>query len=832
MDLRITIPAAVAWIAAVLLLGQPDLLVPAAVLGWTLCALVMLAVLAAPVRCPRARAGPRRVSAAVLSTMVQVAVCAATVALVLTVAAVRADDRSPAVLVDVADSGRPVVLTIALSETLGTGPFAAAATQVATGGGGTGDGTDGDRTTVVPLAGVPVLVFDGAPTERTGIGAVIEVTGQLVETDPGDDAAFLVFASGPGTVRAPPPWYLSWAHELREAFSGVAADLPGDGGALLPGLAIGDTSAVSDNLDAAMKTSSLSHLTAVSGANCAIIVGLVLLAAAAAKLGRAWRVVLALLVLVGFVVLVTPEPSVLRAAVMAALVLVAFARGRPSGGLPMLGTAVLLLLVLDPWMARSYGFALSVLATGGLLVLAGPLARLLARWLPLWLATVIAVPLAAQLACQPVLLLLDPSLPVYGIVANLLAAPAAPIATVVGLAASTHAAVAPPVALLLAQAAWLPAAWIGAVARFFSELPLGRVPWIGGLLGAALLAILTVLLLLVALGSLPRRWRRRVLIVCAVTLLGLFAATGGAHIVGLLARPVDWQIAACDIGQGDAMVVRSGGQIALIDTGPDPAPLAECLNTLGIDRVNLLVLTHFDLDHVGGVEAVLGRVDRVLAGPPGESADDDLLHSLAAAGADVGGATRGDRGLFGELVYTVLWPPARLGDFEPGNDASVALQFSPAGRCVGGCLSSAFLGDLGEAAQGRLLATNRTLAPVDVVKVSHHGSADQSAPLYDRLGATLGLIGVGADNDYGHPAPSLLAMLDSDDTAVARTDQDGLVLVAPGEHAEELRMWRENPAANTAKNPGGYEPHSAWYAVIALATFTAERSNIPGDNDR
>jgi competence protein ComEC len=777
MDLRIAIPAGTAWLAAVILLGQPQLLTVGAVLAWLLCALLVLTHVGLGRIRRRAGAGRSTLSAA----LVWVAVCAAAVALVLSVAALRSENRAPAVLRDAAESGEPVIVTAQLTQTLGNGPYAASATQV----------TLGERAAPIAVAGVPLLVFDGAPAQGAGIGITLEVTGQLVATDPGDDAAFLLFASGPASVVSPPPWYLGWAHGLRGAFASVASDLPGDGGALLPGLAIGDTSGVSDELDTAMKTASLSHLTAVSGANCAIIVGLVLLAGGPAGLGRSGRVALAMVVLAGFVVLVTPEPSVVRAAVMATLVLVAFARGRPSGGLPMLGTAVLLLLTMDPWMARSYGFVLSVLATGGLLTLAGPLARLLARWLPVWLAAVIAVPLAAQLACQPVLLLLDPSLPLFGIVANLLAAPAAPLATVVGLAACLLATVAPPIALLLAQLAWLPAAWIGAVARFFAELPLARLPWIGGMAGALLLAALTVLLLVATLGELSRAWRRRILVACALGVLGILAATAGAQIAGLLTRPGNWQFAACDIGQGDAMVVRSGDEIALIDTGPDPAAVSACLDSLGIDRIDLLVLTHFDLDHVGGVESVVGRVDRVLAGPPGDTADAHLLQSLAAAGAVVESPTRGDRGLFGELAFTVLWPPARLGDFEPGNDASVAVRFSPVGQCVGGCLSSVFLGDLGETAQDRLLATNRSLGEVDVVKVSHHGSADQSAQLYERLDATLGLIGVGADNDYGHPTPKLLDLLAGMGTAVTRSDQDGLVLVAPFGTEGELRVWRE-----------------------------------------
>ena len=126
----------------------------------------------------------------------------------------------------------------------------------------------------------------------------------------------------------------------------------------------------------------------------------------------------------------------------------------------MLALATIVLLAFDPWLARSYGFVLSVLATAGLLLLAGPLARVLERWLPRWLAIVIAVPFAAQLACQPVIILLSATLPTYGVVANVLAAPAAPIATVVGLAACVLLVLIPPLGALLCQLAWLPSAWI------------------------------------------------------------------------------------------------------------------------------------------------------------------------------------------------------------------------------------------------------------------------------------------------------------------------------------------------------------------------------------
>jgi competence protein ComEC len=193
---------------------------------------------------------------------------------------------------------------------------------------------------------------------------------------------------------------------------------------------------------------------------------------------------------------------------------------------------------------------------------------------------------------------------------------------------------------------------------------------------------------------------------------------------------------------------------------------------------------------VGGLEAVLGRIDRALVGPSGGADNDRLVADLAAAGALVQQVSRGPTGILGELRWHVLWPPSRLGDLQPGNAASVTIQFEPVGACQGGCLSSLFLGDLGEDSQARLLAAN-PLGTVDVVKVAHHGSADQSERLYARLGAVVGLIGVGADNGYGHPTDRLLELLARVGTQAERTDEHGLILLAPGVDGGTVTVWTQ-----------------------------------------
>ncbi len=210
-----------------------------------------------------------------------------------------------------------------------------------------------------------------------------------------------------------------------------------------------------------MRDTGLTHLTAVSGSNITIVCGAGLLVAAWCGLRRRSRVVAAAAVLVAFVVVAGPEPSVLRAGVMGAVGLLGLVGSRRGTGMPALCLAVVVLAVVDPWLARAFGFALSVLATSGLLLLARPLAQAMSRAVPTWLALAVAVPLAAQTVCGPVTILLSPQVPLTAVPANLLVAPAVAPATVLGVVATVLAPVWPSGA---ASVAWL-ARLGGAVGR-------------------------------------------------------------------------------------------------------------------------------------------------------------------------------------------------------------------------------------------------------------------------------------------------------------------------------------------------------------------------------
>jgi competence protein ComEC len=643
----------------------------------------------------------------------------------------------------------------------------------------TGIGSPGS----VRAASAPVRIGID-PADGFDLGAAVRVKGEAAATDPGERAALVVFAST-ASVEVPASGVFAVAADVRSAFIERSLRLPEPGAGLLPGLAVGDTRAVSTELTDDMRTSGLSHLTAVSGANCAIVVGAIFWLAALCGAGRVTRVVTAAVALAGFVVLVTPEPSVIRAAVMAGVAMLSLLLGRPSAGAGMLALSASGILIADPWLASTAGFALSVAASGALIMLSPSLTRGLTRWMPQPLALAIAVPTGAQLVCGPVIALFAQQQSLVGLVANLLAAPAAPIATIIGLLACLAAPL-PLLADLLAASAWLPAAWIAQTAGITARLPFAQIEMVPGAASAALVGIVSA-----AAGVILTDGYRALPIVrgASATFLAVVLALGGAHVVlnGPLASatsPDGWSIAACDVGQGDALLVRSEGVIALIDTGPEPEPVASCLRSLGVDRVDLLVLTHFDLDHVGGVDAVQGRVGAVLHGPPGESGDERMLQRLADGGATVTLAAAGMQGELGAASWRVLWPQRGSEVFPPGNDQSLVLEVEG-----GGVPRSIFLGDLSAEAQRMLVRTAHLRGSYAVVKVAHHGSADQDPQLYQDLHPVIALFSAGIDNDYGHPRAETLALLEAAGARVLRTDQQGRLLVGLDE--EGLRLWTE-----------------------------------------
>jgi competence protein ComEC len=605
-------------------------------------------------------------------------------------------------------------------------------------------------------------------------GQRVTAHGRLMPPRGGDLRAAVVSIREAPELIGRPPWAQRAAGVLRTGLQRACAPLPDDSGGLLPGLVVGDTSRLDPALSDDFRTTGMTHLMAVSGANVAIVLGVVLFAMRWTRAGPLTRAVVCAVVLVGFVILARPSPSVVRAAAMGAIGLIGLASGRPRAALPALGAGVALLLLYDPELAADPGFALSVLATAGLLLLAPPWRDALRRrgWPP-GVAEALAVPAAAQVACGPVVAAISGTVSLVAIPANLVVVPAIAPATLLGVAA----AVLSPVWAGGAEfAAWLghwPAEWLVLVATYGARLPAGALPWPGGVWGGLLLAAITVALLVAARRPLVRR----------LVLIAALAGMLGALPVRVLAPgwpPDNWVVVACAVGQGDAIVLPAGADRAVVvDAGPEPDPVDHCLRRLGVHKVVLFVVSHFHVDHVGGVAGVFrGREVAAVAGPDWPDPPAGRASVMAAAGRiplhDVG---PGWAYAVGGLRLTVLGPyePLHGTNSDPNNN-SLVLRAEVRGETM------LLPGDAETEEQDELLRHLGAAAlRADVLKVAHHGSSYQAPEFLDAIDPAVALVSVGKDNDYGHPNASLLARLAREGARVLRTDQAGdLAAVATG----------------------------------------------------
>jgi competence protein ComEC len=443
-----------------------------------------------------------------------------------------------------------------------------------------------------------------------------------------------------------------------------------------------------------------------------------------------------------------------------------------------LGVAVLVLLLVDPWLARSVGFALSTLATAGILFLGPPFRDALRAWLPRWAAEALAVPFAAQLACTPVIAAISGQVSLVAVVANLAVAVVVGPATVLGLLGGVLVLVVAPVGLLCGRLAGWCAGWIIAVATHLARLPTAALDWGPGVLPVLVLGVACLVVGLAAAPLLRRpRWAVSLSLVLVVVMVRPLPSPGWP--------PPGWVLVACDVGQGDGLVLNAGsGAAVVVDTGPDPSAMDACLDRLGVRALPVVVLTHFHADHVDGLPGVLGgrRVGELdVTGVDDPAYGASAVRGLAArARVAVRVPVYGEVRRVGDVSWQVIGPVGpSLGPVvsgEHGEEGSSANNASLVLLVVVRGIRVLMSGDMEPEAQQRLDASLPALR-VDVLKVPHHGSRYQDPDLLGGLGARLALVSVGRQNDYGHPAAATVALLRRAGMRVERTDLDGDVAV-------------------------------------------------------
>lgn len=627
-----------------------------------------------------------------------------------------------------------------------------------------------------------------APGERVRVRGTIEPAPSF---EGFDYRAYLERKGIVGTMSRPrmealaeaPPGARTALWRLRSALDRAAQRaLPEPEASLASGIAFGRDGTIPPELYDDFRATGLAHIVAVSGSNVMLLAGLAFTFCVPVA-GRRWAVLPAALLVVLYAIVAGASGSVVRAGVMAGVLLFGRWAGRPESALPALAATAIVLTVGWPWLAADAGFQLSLAATAGIIVFspwldwaigAGLRRARLSPWAPGTAVDALALTLGATVATLPISAVTFGRVSLIGPVANVIGAPLFMIAL--------------PVAGLAAAAGTVsePAGWVAGLAAYY---PLAAIVWVAETLAAVpgasapvpaqspVIASVAALMLCAAGGWAyrylpPERatepFRREAKLPASAAAFA--AGLGLVWMVSLrpAGGPGVLRLDVLDVGQGDAILVTTpAGHRVLVDAGPSGIGLARELGAVmphWARRIDVAVATHADGDHSGGFRAILRRLDT------GVRMEGDIAGAAVfPSGRDEPRPRRVHRGDWWELDgvrFEVLWPPEGPG--EPGdNNGSIVL------RVTYGQTTALLTADIETRAQEELLRMGD--AHADVLKVPHHGSKSSSPAFLAAVGARLAVISAGADNRFGHPSAEALEALSA--STIARTDRDGRVRI-------------------------------------------------------
>lgn len=551
--------------------------------------------------------------------------------------------------------------------------------------------------------------------------------------------------------------------------------------ALADALVLGRRETLDRELADRFAASGLVHLLAISGTHVALVAAVLVLLGRVLRLRQRATIWLTIALIALYLAMIGAPPSAVRSGIMTALALLTVVLQRPSAPLGIVAAAALVILALSPMAALDAGFQLSYAGVLGIMLLRRPLlARIpgrLRRGALKPLAESLVVSVAAFVATAPVAAHHFGQVAPVSILANLPAIPVSSLALVGIGAACALEPVSPGLARLVADGASLTLAAMRAIVDVAAAVPGGhmsvaRPRW--WLWAAAALACVVVL-------ELAAGMRRRVR--WALAPMGAAAAFLLLPLAAAPARGLE--IAFIDVGQGDAVAIGTpAGRWLLVDAGPADEGfdagrrrVLPWLRAHGARRIEALVLTHPHVDHVGGAPAVLrempvGRlIDPGLAfGTPMYA---DVLHAARDRHVPWNAARQGRVLRIDGVELEFLWPTADVLDApEDANDISAVVQLRY------GAFSALLTGDAPQFVEHALVSRYGDRLRADVAKAGHHGSRTASSQEWlQTVHPGLVVISCGRRNKYGHPAPETVERLHADHIPVARTDEDGTVIV-------------------------------------------------------
>lgn len=563
--------------------------------------------------------------------------------------------------------------------------------------------------------------------------------------------------------------------------------LPEPEASLGAGVAFGRDAYLPRELYDDFRDTGLAHLVAVSGSNVSLVGALAFLVLAP-LFGRRWAIAPAAVFIVSYVLVAGMSASVVRAGIMAIVFLGGAALGRQQSGLAALGLAAILMTGIQPGAAQDIGFQLSLAATAGLIVF-GPWIRHLLDVLlgavrlrsavPGLVVQAAALTLSATVATLPVMWVNFGEISLIGPFTNMVAGPVFALTFFLSLATA------------VVGLAWTDGGWLLGLVTYY---PLAGIVWLGengarvpgasvsapamsGTVAAFCYAVMALLAWPAyryiapfqppeRRGPAARSFRR-------------LTAAAGAGAIAFVAVPVsllpisgpgELEVTLLDVGQGDAILVRTpAGHSVLVDGGPSGIGVARELGAVlphWQRRIDLVLLTHPDDDHLGGLPHVLQRlrVGTVAdSGTPGATPTYDpyLERADSRRSLRAGSSFRLDG-----VLFEVLWPPEEY-DSQQTNNHSLVVRVSYGDRVI------LLTGDIEASAQGALLGAADVRA--DVLQVPHHGSKSSAIEFFQAVRAPVAVVSVGEDNRYGHPAPATLEALAGG--LVLRTDTSGRITI-------------------------------------------------------
>lgn len=611
-------------------------------------------------------------------------------------------------------------------------------------------------------------------------GDLVTLEGEIEPSSIRPDEASVAFPRWHVICHEAAPWPAAAISAVRAwSLANVERSFPEPHAALASGILIGEQGTLPSSLRDALRITGTTHLVVVSGQNIAIVLGAAV-ALLSAFLPRRRAGLVVLLLLPAYVVLVGASPPVLRAAAMAVGVAIATAAGRRTPAWVFLAYALAVMVAAAPLLISDISFQLSAAATAGVLLIAPPLTdaivaplmdRTWGRGILAALVEAALVAVAAAIAVLPV------QAAAFG-TASLVQVPANAAVSVVYEGTLALAALAallgwlPPVALLIREAGQaVPGAFIATV-EGFARVPSAAVPL--HLAAPAVIAWCTgIAALLWALSRRPRGSRAlSVRATLPARSLALLVVAGGLWMAVLTPPDPLPSVTVLDVGQGLAVLVRDRGHSVLIDAGPPDAAVLAALARAGHrGALDVLVLTHDDIDHIGGAAEVVNRVGarRVLGAPHIPAHRADGLQPI-----DIGDRVRLSEQTQIEVLAPASRTPALAGS---DNDAGLVLMVTVGQRRI---LLPADI----EAATERSLIRRGHALRADANVVPHHGSKTSSTTEFiAAVTPGLAVVSVGARNPYGHPVPEVMARYAG--AAMYRTDEAGDVTI----RTDGTRMW-------------------------------------------